>query len=271
MLEDDVAESYVNSEGKVFTKEEIRKGIESKKPLLLICDGVPIKGIIDMMKFMRVEGSGRFFFARTLAKFYLEHDSPYVHDPMETIWKPLFNLKYEGESILSEIAEEETEKRRFQDFIGDSVFDFDNFGFIHHFLDLQSIDIKIRIQSAYRNRKKLSEIYVENPEKRARRFMAQYQHLIFPNHSMSRFHNQKASLMAELAEKNRTDPRGSDPVYWEYERAVQSIDYSQGAIFGHFFVFGRRKIIKNCFRSPKYLFKLFRLPTITFLCILVAE
>ena len=89
--------------------------------------------------------------------------------------------------------------------------------------------------------KKLSEIYVENPEKRARRFMAQYQHLIFPNHSMSRFHNQKASLMAELAEKNRTDPRGSDPVYWEYERAVQSIDYSQGAIFGDFFVFGRRK------------------------------
>lgn len=61
LLEDDVAESYVNSEGKVFTKEEIRKGIESKKPLLLICDGVPIKGIIDMMKFMRVEGSGRFF------------------------------------------------------------------------------------------------------------------------------------------------------------------------------------------------------------------
>jgi len=190
---------------------------------------------------------------------------------METIWKPLFNLKYDGESILSEIAEEETEKRRFQDFIGDSVFDFDNFGFIHHFLDLQSIDIKIRIQSAYRNRKKLSEIYVENPEKRARRFMAQYQHLIFPNHSMSRFHNQKASLMAELAEKNRTDPRGSDPVYWEYERAVQSIDYRQGAIFGHFFVFGRRKNHKkivfgrrntyfNCFGCLKLLIYAFWSP-----------
>ena len=141
------------------------------------------------------------------------------------------NLKYEDEPLLAEVAEEETEKRIFQDFIGDSVFDFDNFGFIHQFLDLQMIDIKIRINAAYRNRKKLSEIYADYPEKRARRFMAQYQHLVFPNHSMSRFHNQKAALMAELAEKNRTDPRGSDPLYWEYERAVQSIDYRQAARF----------------------------------------
>lgn len=55
-----MAERYVNSKGEIFTKEEIRKGIETKRPLLLICDGVPIKGIIDMMKFMRLEGSGTF-------------------------------------------------------------------------------------------------------------------------------------------------------------------------------------------------------------------
>jgi hypothetical protein len=162
---------------------------------------------------------------------FVEHFRPFIHNPMESIWKPLMNLKYEDEPLLAEVAEEETEKRIFQDFIGDSVFDFDNFGFIHQFLDLQMIDIKIRINAAYRNRKKLSEIYADYPEKRARRFMAQYQHLVFPNHSMSRFHNQKAALMAELAEKNRTDPRGSDPVYWEYERAVQSIDYRQAARF----------------------------------------
>ena len=60
-----MAERYVNSKGEIFTKEEIRKGIETKRPLLLICDGVPIKGIIDMMKFMRLEGSG------TVTSFFL--------------------------------------------------------------------------------------------------------------------------------------------------------------------------------------------------------
>ena len=58
LLEDSVCEHYEDSEGNQFTKEVLRTALESKSPLELVCQGYPIRGVMDMMKYMRLTGTG---------------------------------------------------------------------------------------------------------------------------------------------------------------------------------------------------------------------